>query len=84
MCTIPLFCYKHVQHFANLDVISGKQTIKHGLALPLCQAYGFPLNVFRVLYESCVCAIADYGSAVLGFSEIQATEKFTSELSEPF
>ena len=36
---------------------------------------GFPLNVFKVLFESCVCSVTDYGSEVWGYKEHDSVNK---------
>ena len=36
---------------------------------------GFPLNVFKILYDSCVCSISEYGSAVWGFHQYNSLTK---------
>ena len=36
---------------------------------------GFPLNVYKILYESCVCSISEYGSAIWGFHQYSSLTK---------
>ena len=45
---------------------------------------GFPLNVYNILYESCVCSISDYGSEIFGFHEYSAIEKIHSRAARSF
>ena len=45
-----------------------------GILTKMIKNGGFPINVYNVLFESCVCSITDYGSEVLGYAEYQATE----------
>ena len=36
---------------------------------------GFPLNVYKILFDSSVCSITDYGSEVWGFKDYEPTKK---------
>ena len=40
--------------------------IKHG---------GFPLNVFRTLFESCVCSVSDYGGEIWGYKSYESNRQ---------
>ena len=45
---------------------------------------GFPLNVYHILYECCVCSITDYGSEIFGFREFVGIEKIHSRAVRAF
>ena len=45
---------------------------------------GFPLRVYKILYESCVCTITDYSSEVFGFKEYGSIEKIHSKAIRVF
>ena len=49
--------------------------IKHG---------GFPLNVFKVLFNSCVCSVTDYGSEVWGYKEYESISKIQQKAARSF
>ena len=36
---------------------------------------GFPLNVYKKLYDSSVCSVSDYGGEIWGFKEYEVTRK---------
>ena len=55
-----------------------------GIITKMIKNGGFPLNVYKILYESCVCSITDYGSEVLGFHEYSATEKIHTRAIRAF
>ena len=45
---------------------------------------GFPLKVYKLLYETCVCTITDYGSEVFGFKEYGSIERIHSRALRAF
>ena len=45
---------------------------------------GFPLNVFKVLYESCVCSVTDYGSEVWEYKEFESITKIQLKASRAY
>ena len=45
---------------------------------------GLPLSVFKILYESCVCSVSDYGGEVIGFHEYEALEKIHNRAARSF
>ena len=45
-----------------------------GIITKMIKNGGFPLIVYRTLYDSCVCSITDYGSEVFGFHEYKSRE----------
>ena len=55
-----------------------------GIITKMIKNGGFPLNVYKILYESCVCSITDYGSEVLGFHEYSAREKIHTRAIRAF
>ena len=46
-----------------------------GIITKMIKNGGFPLKVYKILYESCVCSISDYGSEILGFHQYDSIEK---------
>ena len=55
-----------------------------GLITKMIKNGGFPLNVFKLLYESCVCSITDYGSEIFGFHQFDPVEKVHSRAIRAF
>ena len=55
-----------------------------GLVTKMIKNGGFPLKVYKKLYESCVCSVSDYGSEVLGFKEYASLEKLHSRAIRAF
>ena len=45
---------------------------------------GFPLNVYKILFESCVCTNNGYGSEIFGFKEYGCIEKIHSRAIRAF
>ena len=45
---------------------------------------GFPIKVYKTLYESCVCSVSDYGSEVHGFHQYDSLEKLHSRAIRAF
>ena len=45
---------------------------------------GFPLSVYKILYESCVCSITDYGAEIFGFLQYGSLEKIHSRAIRAF
>ena len=49
-----------------------------GIITKMIKNGGFPSNVYRILYETCVCSISDYGSEIFGFQQYSSIEKLHS------
>lgn len=45
---------------------------------------GFPYNVFCILYQACVCSIADYGGEVFGFEKYDSAQKIHLRAARSF
>ena len=45
---------------------------------------GFPLNVFKILYESSVCSVTDYGSEIWGYKEFESIQKIQLKASRAY
>ena len=45
---------------------------------------GFPLSVFKVLFESCVCSVTDYGIEVWGYKEFESITKIQLKASRAY
>ena len=55
-----------------------------GLVTKMIKNGGFPLKVYKKLYETCVCSVSDYGSEILGFNEYASLEKLHSRAIRAF
>ena len=55
-----------------------------GIITKMIKNGGFPLKVYKILYESCVCSISDYGSEILGFHQYESIEKLHSRAIRAF
>ena len=55
-----------------------------GIITKMIKNGGFPLKVYKILYESCVCSISDYGSEILGFHQYDSIEKLHSRAIRAF
>ena len=45
---------------------------------------GFPLNVYKILFDSCVCSVTDYGSEVWGYKEYESIRKIQLKASRAY
>ena len=55
-----------------------------GIITKMIKNGGFPLKVYKTLYESCVCSVSDYGSEVHGFHQYESLEKLHSRAIRAF
>ena len=55
-----------------------------GIITKMIKNKGFPLNVYKLLYETCVCSITDYGAEVFGFQQYSSLEKIHSRAIRAF
>ena len=55
-----------------------------GIITNMIKNGGFPLKVYKILYESCVCSISDYGSEIFGFHQYDSIEKLHSRAIRAF
>ena len=44
----------------------------------------FPLKVYKILYESCVCSVSDYGAEIFGFQKYKSIEQIHSRAARAF
>ena len=66
------------------DLCEGAGRALSGIITKMIKNGGFPLNVYKILYESCVCSITDYGSEILGFNEHNSLEKIHNRAIRSF
>ena len=45
---------------------------------------GFPLNIYQILYEACVCSITGYAAEIFGFRQYGSIEKLHSRAIRAF
>ena len=55
-----------------------------GLVTKMIKNGGFPINVYNLLYESCVCSISDYGGEIFGFHQYSSLDKIHSRAARAF
>ena len=55
-----------------------------GIITKMIKNGGFPLNIYKILYETCVCSITDYGAEVFGFHQYGSLEKIHSRAIRAF
>ena len=69
---------------ATNDLCESAGRALSGIITKMIKNGGFPLNVYKILYESCVCSITDYGAEVLGFHEYNSREKIHNRAVRSF
>ena len=69
---------------ARNDLCDSAERALSGIITKMIKIGGFPLNVYKILYESCVCSITDYGAEVLGFHEYPSCEKIHNRALRSF
>ena len=69
---------------SNQDLCEGARRALSGIITKIIKNGGFPLKVYKILYESCVCSITDYGSEILGFHEHPSLEKIHNRAIRTF
>ena len=76
---------EHLDFKPTTDILaeSGGRSLS-SIIIKMIKNGGFPLSVFKVLFESCVCSVTDYGREVWGYKEFESITKIQLKASRAY
>ena len=79
-CTNYKYLGTTIDEFLGFDFCAGVMADSAGRALgalitKMIKNGGFPLNVFKTLYDASVCSVSDYGGEIWGFKDYDVMNK---------